>query len=62
MARTAEMEITDLAVRLEDSGLSHNSARREAERIAAVIRADGFEQGYGEAKRKVLVALTGKEV
>jgi hypothetical protein len=60
--RTAQLEINDLAVRLEDGGMSPNSARREAERIGAVIRSEGFMHGLAEAKRKVLAALTGKEV
>jgi hypothetical protein len=59
--RTAQLEINDLAVRLEDGGMSPNSARREAERIGAVIRSEGFMHGLAEAKRKVLAALTGKE-
>jgi hypothetical protein len=56
------LEINDLAVRLEDGGMSERSARREAERIGAVIRSEGFKHGLAEAKRKVLAALTGKEV
>jgi hypothetical protein len=60
--RTAQLEINDLAVRLEDSGMPERSARREAERIGAVIRSEGFKHGLAEAKRKVLAALTGKEV
>jgi hypothetical protein len=59
--RTAQLEINDLAVRLEDGGMSERSARREAERIGAVIRSEGFQHGLAEAKRKVLLALTGKE-
>jgi hypothetical protein len=59
--RTAQMEITDLAVRLEDGGMPERSARREAERIGAVIRMEGFKHGLAEAKRKVLAALTGQE-
>jgi hypothetical protein len=35
--RPVEYEINDLAVRLEDGGLSARSARIEAERIAASI-------------------------
>jgi hypothetical protein len=60
--RTAQLEINDLAVRLEDGGMSERSARREAERIGSVIRSEGFKHGLAEAKRKVLAALTGKEV
>jgi hypothetical protein len=60
--RTAQLEINDLAVRLEDGGMPERSARREAERIGAVIRSEGFQHGLAEAKRKVLAALTGKEV
>jgi hypothetical protein len=60
--RTAQLEINDLAVRLEDGGMPERSARREAERIGAVIRAEGFQHGLAEAKRRVLAALTGKEV
>jgi hypothetical protein len=60
--RTAQLEINDLAVRLEDGGMPERSARREAARIGAVIRAEGFQHGLAEAKRRVLAALTGKEV
>lgn len=62
VGRTAQLEINDLAVRLEDGGMPERSARREAERIGAVIRSEGFKHGLAEAKRKVLAALTGKEV
>lgn len=61
MARTTQMEINDLAVRLMDGGLPERSARIEAERIAGVIQSNGYDLGYAEAKRKVLNALAGKE-
>lgn len=60
--RTARLEINDIAVRLEDGGMSESSARKEAERIGAVIRAEGFRHGLAEAKRKFLAAITSVEV
>ncbi|MER5754351.1 hypothetical protein [Streptomyces sp. NPDC002088] len=61
MARTTQMEINDLAVRLMDGGLPERSAHIEAKRIADVIHRNGYDLGYADAKRKVLDALTGKE-
>lgn len=44
MARTAQLEIADLAIRLQDGGMSERGAQREAERIAAVIEAEAREE------------------
>jgi hypothetical protein len=50
MARTAQLEINDLAIRFEDVGMTPAGARKEAERIASVIAAAAYQKGFRDGQ------------
>lgn len=69
LRRPLEDEINDNIVLLTDGGMSESGARQHTDALVNAARkgeydkghAAGFANGYAEAKRKVLFALTGKE-
>jgi hypothetical protein len=60
--RPLEYEINDNIVLLEASGMSLRGRHSHTENLVNAAKEQGFTLGYAEAKRKVLFALTGKEV
>jgi hypothetical protein len=59
--RPLSYEISDNIVLLADGGMSEKGARKHTENLVNAAKAEGYDLGYAEAKRKVLFALTGKE-
>jgi hypothetical protein len=60
--RPLSYEISDNIVLVMGGGTSEKGARQHTENLVNAAKEHGFKQGYAEAKRKVLLALTGKEV
>jgi hypothetical protein len=60
--RPLSYEISDNIVLVMGGGTSEKGARQHTENLVNAAKEHGFKQGYAEAKRKVLFALTGKEV
>jgi hypothetical protein len=59
--RPLSYEISDNIVLIMGGGTSERGARSHTENLVNAAKEHGFKLGYAEAKRKVLLALTGKE-
>lgn len=60
--RPLAYEISDNIVLIMGGGTSERGAREHTENLVDAASKQGYEHGYADATRKVLFALTGKEV